>query len=168
MQGDTEFLTQFQGNILVRVKAGYDYEIVEPIKFIQEAKFLGRPSNTAAEASSIDMGPFEVAENMVIDIQLRELTTSATLTMDIVTFNPSKFEDDLFARANKVLEARGVKLKTMTFVTIPEDQTRMAIDAATAMSVYRSKGMEQLGQQLVLARAAATQVHVHTATAAKK
>ena len=163
MQGDAEFLTQFKDNILVRVKIGYDFEIVDGLKFLGVAKFLGKQSGTAAEAAAgTNMNQFEMAENVVLDIALRELTTSKTLPLDIVTFNPSEFESKLFDEANKVLEARGVKLNTMTFVTLPDDQTRMAIDAATAMSVYRSKGMENLGQQLVIARAGATSVTVNT------
>lgn len=169
MQGDAEFLTQFTGNILVKVKIGYDFEIVDGLKFLGVAKFLGKQSGSAADAAAgTKMGSFETAENVVIDIVLRELTTSRTLPMDIVTFNPSAFEDQLFKVANEALAARGVKLNTMTFVTIVEDQTRMAIDAATAMSVYKSKNMEELGKQLVIARAGATQVRVYSGSEGKK
>ncbi len=35
-----------------------------------------------------------------------------------------------------------------------------SIDAATAMLVYKSKNMEELGRQLVIARAGATQVRI--------
>lgn len=165
MQGDAEFLTQFAGNILVKVKIGYDYEIVDGIKFLKVAKFLGKQSGTAAEAAAgTHMPQFEIAENVVIDIVLRELTTSKTLPIDIVTFNPSAFEDQLYKIANEALAERGVKLNTMTFVTIVEDQTRMAIDAATAMSVYKSKNMEELGRQLVIARAGATSVTVNASS----
>jgi hypothetical protein len=164
MQGDTEFLAQFQKNILVRVKISYDYEITDGLKFLRIAKFLGKQAPTAQSAAAgSHMAGIETAENVVIDVQLREITTSKTLGLDIVEFNPSAFEDTLYAEANKVLAERGVQLKSMTFVTIPDDQTRMAIDAATAMAVYRSKGMEELGNKLVVARAGATQVTVNTA-----
>lgn len=168
MQGDTEFLTQFLGNILVKVKIGYDYEIIDGLKFLKVAKFLGKQSDTAAQAASgTNMNAFETAENVVIDIVLRELTTSRTQSVDIVSFNPSLFEDQLFKVANEKLAERGVLLNSMTFVTIVEDQTRMAIDAATAMNVYRSKNMEELGNKLVVARAGATQVTVQSAPAGK-
>ena len=165
MQGGTEFLTQFQNNVLVRVKIDYDYEIVDPLRYIENAKFLGRMKSTTtdgdeANASSSGSSQYETAENVVIDIRLREVVTNSTKDEDIVKFNPSTFEDLLFAKANEVLALRGVKLNSMTFVTMPEDQTRMAIDAATAMAVYDSKGMSELGQQLVVARAGATRVTV--------
>lgn len=168
MQGDAEFLTQFQGNILVKVKIGYDYEIFDGLKFLKVAKFLGKQGGTAeVAAAGTNMNAFETAENVVIDIALRELTTSKTLSADIVAFNPSAFEDQLFKVANEKLAERGVLLNSMTFVTIVEDQTRMAIDAATAMSVYRSKNMEELGTKLVVARAGATQVTVQSTPAGK-
>lgn len=164
MQGGAEFLTQFQGNVLVKVQIGYDYQITDPLKFIQNAKFLGKMRDSVSDAneanSSGGTSQYETAENVVIDIRLRELVTSATKDADIVKFNPSTFEDNLFAEANKVLSERGVTLNSITFVTLPEDQTRMAIDAATAMAVYDSKSMGELGRNLVVARAGATQVVV--------
>jgi hypothetical protein len=163
MQGDTEFLTQFKGNILVKTKIAYDYEIIDGLKFLREAKFLGKASGSAATAAAgTAMSAFETAENVVIDVRIREIVTSKTINADIVEFNPSAFEDVVFAEANKQLADRGVKLNSMTFVTIPEEQTRMAIDAATAVGIYRAKGLEQLGRDLAVARAGATQINIHT------
>lgn len=166
MQGGTEFLTQFQNNVLVKSQISYDYQIVDPLAYINNAKFLGRMRDTSTdggEANADDKGTtqYETAENVVIDIRLRELVTTSTKDRDIVKFNPSEFEDELFKNANEVLAQRGVKLNSMTFVTLPEDQTRMAIDAATAMAVYESKNMGELGRQLVIARAGATRVIVN-------
>lgn len=161
MQGGTEFLTQFENNVLVKTQISYDYQIVDPLKFINNAKFLGRMRSQTDDSSNSSEGTsYESAENVVIDVRLRELVTTETVSQDIVRFNPSTFEDGLFKKANAILAERGVALNSMTFVTLPEDQTRMAIDAATAMAVYDSKGMADLGQQLVVARAGATQVTV--------
>lgn len=162
MQGDTEFQAQFVGNALVKIKISYDYEIVDGLKFIKEAKFLGKSGSAASSASSTNMNGFETAENVVIDVRLRELTTESTVKQDIVTFNPSTFEDKLFADANKVLEPRGVRLNSITFVTIPEEQTRMAIDAANAMNVYAAKGLTDFGQKLAIARAGSAKIVVET------
>lgn len=52
MQGDTEFQAQFEGNVLVRVKIGYDYEIVDPVLFLGEAKFLGKIGSADAAAGT--------------------------------------------------------------------------------------------------------------------
>ena len=133
MQGGAEFLTQFQNNVLVKTQISYDYQITDPLAFINNAKFLGRMRSETTGEDAQGGGQYEAAENVVIDIRLRELVTNMTKDFDIVQFNPSKFEDELFAKANIELGKRGVTLNSMTFVTLPEDQTRMAIDAATAM-----------------------------------
>lgn len=163
MQGGAEFKTQFSGNVLVSVRIDYDYEIVDGLKFLREAKFLGKSGSAAdAAADSTQMGAFETAENVVIDVRLRELTTSATLHSDIVDFNPSAFEATLFDAANKELEKRGVRLNSITFVTTPDEQTRMAIDAATAMNIYKSKGLLEFGQQIAIAKAGAAKIEIHS------
>lgn len=164
MQGDTEFQAQFEGNVLVKVKIAYDYEIVDGLAFIQEAKFLGKSGSADAAAKGTNMSAFETAENVVIDVRLREITTSTTLKHDIVNFNPSDFEDKLFEAANKELAKRGVHLNSITFVTVPDEQTRLSIDAATAMQVYKNKGMLDFGQRLAIAKAGAAKIEVHGAT----
>lgn len=161
MQGDLDFMSQFSGNVLVKVKISYDYEIFDPALYLGEAKFLGKMSSTAADAAAkTNTGAFETAENQVIDKRIREAMTSRTVTMNIVSFNPAKFEDELFTASNKMLADRGVKLNSMTMVLVPEEQTRTAIDMATAVNVYRSNGMEELGQKIAVARAGATKIVV--------
>lgn len=164
MQGDTEFQAQFDGNVLVKVKIAYDYEIVDGLLFIQEAKFLGKSGSAEKAANSTNMSAFETAENVVIDVRLREITTSGTIKHDIVNFNPSDFEDKLFETSNKELAKRGIHLNSITFVTIPDEQTRLAIDAATAMQVYKNKGMLDFGQRLAIAKAGAARIEVQGAT----
>lgn len=169
MQGNAEFLTQFKNNVLVKVRIDYDYEITDPVLYIKNAKFLGKMRESVedggeANASSNGRSNYETAENVVIDVRLRELTSSATVQEDIVTHNPSAFEVKLLEEANAQMSKRGVTFNSMTYITMPEDQTRMAIDAATAMAVYEDKGMSELGRQLVIARASATRVNVNTAS----
>lgn len=78
MQGDTEFQAQFAGNVLVKIKITYDYEIVDGLKFIKEAKFLGKSGSAADSAANTQMSAFETAENVVIDVRLRENAEAAT------------------------------------------------------------------------------------------
>lgn len=168
MQGDMEFKAQFTGNVLVKLTISYDYIIVDPVKFLGEAKFLGKQSATAANAADQkQMAGIEQAENSVIDKRIREVATSRTVALNIVDFNPAKFEDELMLGSNKDLEARGVKINSMTLVMTPEEQTRQAIDAATAMNVYSSKGLTELGQKLAIARAGAPVINVTTTVPSK-
>lgn len=158
MQGNAEFLTQFKNSVLVRVQLAYDYQIEEPLRYIEYAKFLGKMGGmtTGEQASS----NYETAENVVINLRLREIVTSDTSNHDIVSFNPSEFEDALFKQAEKVLAERGVRINSLTFVMLPEEQTRMAIDAATAMAIYESKGLGSFGRDMAIARAGATKIIV--------
>lgn len=168
MQGDLEFKAQFDGNVLVTAKISYDYEIIDPIKFIGEAKFLGKHSSSAQDsANGSNMNGIETAENQVIDKRIREAATSRTVKLNIVDFNPAKFEDELMSGSNTDLATRGVRLNSMTLVIIPEEQTRQAIDAATAMNVYTSKGFKDLGERLAVARAGAAKI-VIDATPSRK
>lgn len=164
MQGDTEFQAQFTGNVLVKVKINYDYEIVDGILFLGEAKFLGKHGSAEESSKGTNMNAFETAENVVIDTRLREITTTNTLNNDIVEFNPSTFEDTLFDLANKELAKRGVHLNSIAFITIPDEQTRLAIDVTTAMNVYKNRGMLEFGQRLATAKAGAARIEVHGAT----
>lgn len=164
MQGEAEFMAQFAGNVLVKVRTTFDYSIVDPILFLGEAKFLGKQRGSAAAAADgSNMAGIETAENQVIDKRIREATTSMTQKQDIVEFNSAKFEDELQKASNAELQKRGVVLNSMTFVMIPEEQTRQAIDAATAMNVYKNKGLEQFGQQIAIARAGAARIVVEPA-----
>lgn len=160
MQGEADFQSQFRGNVLVRIKISYDYEITDGLKFLEQAKFLAKSGSAASSAEGTKMSTFETAENVVIDVRIRELVTSQTLKFDIVDFNPSSFEDTLFENVNKVLSTRGVRLNSITFVTIPDEQTRAAIDAATAVNVYKAKGLLDFGKQLAIAKAGATQINI--------
>jgi hypothetical protein len=160
-QGRTVHRFQRHPFRLVKVKISYDYEIVDGLLFIQEAKFLGKTGSAESAAKGTNMSAMETAENVVIDVRLREITTSTTLKHDIVNFNPSDFEDKLFVSANKELAKRGVHLNSITFVTIPDEQTRLSIDAATAMQVYKNKGMLDFGQRLAVAKAGAAKIEVH-------
>ena len=163
MQGDTEFKAQFLQNVLVTVRVSYDYEIIDPVKFIGEAKFLGKQTSDGSTSESRkDNSGIEMAENSVIDKRIREATTSMTVQQNIVDFNTAKFEEELEKQTNKDLFDRGVRINSMAFVMIPEDQTRMAIDAATAVNVYKSKGLEEFGQKIAIARAGATQIQITT------
>jgi len=163
MQGATEFKAQFQQNVLVTVRISYDYEITNPVLFIGEAKFLGKQSGDGSTSEARkDNDSIEMAENSVIDKRIREATTSMTVQQNIVDFNTATFEQELEKQTNKDLSTRGVHINSMAFVMIPEDQTRMAIDAATAVNVYKSKGLEEFGQKIAIARAGATQIQITT------
>lgn len=163
LQGETKFKTSFKNRVLAEVEVSYDYSVVDGIAFIGEAKYLGR-ANSDGNDSTNSAAMYESAENSVIDKRIREAATEALIKEDIVEFSQSEFEDHLLTEVNKVLASKGVKINFLSFVPIPEEQTRLAIDMMTAMKIYDSKGLTDLGKQVSVSRAGATKITVASTT----
>lgn len=160
MPGDAEFKTQFNGNVLTRARLSYTYQIVEPLKFIKMASYLGKMGGSL-EISSDEVGAkYEMAENIIIDKVLRDVTTEITRDLMIVDANPAEIEDLIFKNVSAVLNERGVALSDLALVLEPDEQTRLAIDVATAMRVYENAGIREAGKAIIAARAGATKIEV--------
>jgi hypothetical protein len=159
LQGDYRFKASFANRVLAEIEVSYDYSITEAKTFIGEAKYLGKPNSDSDDASN-GASPYESAENAVIDRRIREVAANLLLKEDIVDFSQAEFEDRLMVAVNEMLKTRGVQLNTIAFVPTPEEQTRLAIDMMTAMKVYESKGLGELGQKVAVARASATKIEV--------
>ncbi|TXH07076.1 MAG: hypothetical protein E6Q06_04090 [Candidatus Moraniibacteriota bacterium] len=157
LQGDTRFKTMFKGRVLAEVEVAYDYSIFDAIVFVGEAKYIGK-ANTDATDKSNASGLYEAAENAVIDKRIRDIAADMLLKEDIVDFSQAEFEDKLLAAVNEVLKSKGVKLNFLSFVPIPEEQTRLAIDMLTAYKVYESRGLAEFGQKLAIAKAGAARI----------
>ena len=163
MQGDALFKVNFQNRVLVTVSASYEYTITDSLKFINNARYVGR-QNSEADGAENGAGPYETAENLIIDRRIREVASNLLRDEDIVTFDSSAFEDKLLAETNKVLVERGVQLNSVAFVPTPDVQTRQAIDAGAAIRVYEAIGLGDLGKQMMVARAGASSVVVNNTT----
>lgn len=161
MTGDARFRTSFANKVLANVSIGYEYTIDDARAFIMEAKYLGR-QNVEGDDVVNDANKYESAENTIIDRRLRELTSASLLAEDIVDFDQGKFEDKLLDQANEMLKARGVKLASLQFVMTPDEQTRQAMDAASARRVYASIGIAELGERLMIAKAGAPKITMNT------
>jgi hypothetical protein len=159
MQGEVAFKANFK-RVKARVNASYDYDIVDPTLFIQEAKYLARKGSGTDEASGDSR--FEGAENSVIDKRIKELSGSMLAAQDIVEFDPSEFEDRLLVEMNKVLAQRGVRLNFITFVSTPDEQTRQAIDVVTAYRIYTEAGIKEEGKAIIVAKAGAANINMVT------
>lgn len=167
LQGDTRFKTMFKGRVLAEVEVAYDYSIVDAIVFVGEAKYIGK-ANTDATDKSNASGLYEAAENAVIDKRIRDIAADMLLKEDIVDFSQAEFEDKLLIAVNEVLKSKGVKLNFLSFVPIPEEQTRLAIDMLTAYKVYDSRGLAEFGQKLAIAKAGAARITMTTPQPSQK
>jgi hypothetical protein len=161
MQGESRFITNLKDKVRTVTHIDYDYSIIEPLAFIKQAKFLGKANTDADDEDAIGSN-FEGAENMVIDKRIREVVKSLFVDEDIVELNQSDMEDNLLAECNKILEPYGVKLNFITLTFDLDEQTRQAIDVATAMKIYRSRGIESIGLEVMKARAGATKIIVNS------
>lgn len=158
MAGEADFKTQFKGQVLTRARWSYTYSITDPIKFISNAAYLGKMGGSL-EISADDVGKrYEMAENILIDKTLREVTITDTQTMEIVNANPADIEDKVFAKVKNILDAKGITISDMALVIEPDAQTRLAIDVATAVRVYENAGIAEVGKQVAIANAGATRI----------
>ncbi len=101
-----------------------------------------------------------MAENIIIDKMLREVTTSLTRTLDVVDANPAEIEDSILKSAGDILAKKGITLNDLALVIENDEQTRLAIDSATAIRVYEAAGIPDVGKQVMVAKAGATSVSV--------
>lgn len=161
MQGESRFVTNLKDKVRTVTHIDYDYSITEPLSFIKQAKFLGKANTDADDEEAIGTN-FEGAENMVIDKRIKEVAKRLFIDEDIVEMDQSDLEDKLQIESNKILEPLGVKLNFITLTFDLDEQTRQAIDVATAMKVYKSRGIENIGVDVMRARAGATKVIVET------
>lgn len=160
MTGESHFKTNFANKVKTNIDMDYEYEIVDPVKFITEAPYLAKTNSDADEVSS-DPSRFESAENSIIDKRIKDIARDLLLNIDIVEFDQSEFEDTLQTEVNKALADRGVYINYLSFVPTPSEQTEQAIDVATAMKIYQSKGLEEVGKQVIANKAGATRVEMN-------
>lgn len=167
MQGDMKFLANLDKKVKVTTHIDYDYSIFNSLSFIKEAKYIGKANADADSEEALDPAAFEGAENRVIDKRIKEVAKRLFLEEDIVAMEQDELELKLEAEVNKILEPLGVKLNFITLTFLPDEQTRQAIDISTAMRIYQSNGLEDLGKQVMIARAGATQITVENTTQAQ-
>lgn len=160
MSGEAEFKTQFAAKVLSKASISYTYQITDPLKFIKNASYLGKMGGSLEISSDSVDSKYTMAENIIINRTLREITTEVTRDSEIIDANPADLEDIVFKKAQETLASRGVTISDMAFVLDPDEQTRLAIDVATAMRVYNNAGIADAGKAIAIARAGASKIVV--------
>jgi hypothetical protein len=160
MQGESRFKIMFKGNVLANIDLGYNYTIINPVMFIGEAKYLGK-ANASSDAETNAAGNFEMAENAVIDKRIKDVARNMLANEDVVDFNPSDFEEKLLPAVNKTLAPLGIRIDFLSFIPVFNEQTDQAIDVATALKIYESKGLKDVAIEIIKAKAGATRVVVN-------
>lgn len=161
MVGQSYFKTTFANNVKAQIDLDYEYEIVEAVKFLSEAKYLAKTDADGDDVSG-NSTRFESAENSIIDKRIKDIARSLLGNLDIVEFDQSEFETRLLDEVNKNLASRGVRLNFLSFVPEPSEQTAQAIDVAQAMKIYDSKNLTEAGKVIIANKAGATRITVTT------
>lgn len=164
MQGESKFLTNLKDKVRAIAHIDYDYSITDPLLFIKQAKFLGNRNADADSDAALNGKTLEIAENMVIDKRIKEVAKGYFIDEDIVDMDQSDLEAKLLVQSNKVLEEFGVQLNFITLTFDLDEQTRQAIDVSTAMKIYESKGLQDVGKSVMIQRAGATKITVDNKT----
>ena len=160
MQGDSRFITNLKDHVRAAVHIDYDYSITDPLAFIKQAKSLGHANADADSDAALESSVFESAENTVIDKRILDVSKAKFLAEDIVELNQAELENSLLNEANKVLEPLGVHLNFITLTFDLDEQTRQAIDVATAIKIYESRNLAEVGKQIMVAKAGATKISI--------
>jgi hypothetical protein len=161
MAGDVEFKTQFAKGVLANARISYTYGISNPTAFINGARYLGKMGGSLEISADTVGSRYEMAENVIIDKFMRDVVTEITRKMDVVDANPATLEDETIKAIQDEMQRRGVTIADLAIVITNGDQTQLAIDAATAIRVYKAADIEDLGKQIMAARAGATQINVN-------
>jgi hypothetical protein len=163
MTGESHFKTTFN-NVKAAIDLDYEYEIFDAVAFISNAKYLAKTNIDGDEVSG-NNSRFESAENTIIDKRIKDISRDLLSNTDIVDFDQSEFEDILLEKINKVLAERGVRINYLSFVPTPSEQTAQAIDVATAMRIYESKNLKEVGMEVIKNRAGANRIVVTSSPA---
>jgi hypothetical protein len=161
MQGQSSFICNLKDRVRASVHIDYDYSITKPLSFIKQAKYLGSANADADSEDALNTNQFESAENSVIDTRLRDVSKGILLNEDIVEMDQADMEVLIQKKCNEVLEEFGVYLNFITLTFDLDEQTRQAIDVSTAMKIYQSKALEELGKAVMTQKAGATKVIVN-------
>jgi hypothetical protein len=168
MQGESKFISNLKDRVRANVHIDYDYSITEPLSFIKQAKYIGKANVNADDPDAINESAFESAENMVIDKRIKDVAKAVFINEDIVELDQSEIETHLLNESNKILEPLGVRLNFITLTFDLDEQTRQAIDVSTAMKIYESKGLQEIGKQVMSQRAGAPKIVIENKTEAAK
>jgi len=168
MQGESKFVCNLKNKVRAVSMIDYDYSITDPLKFIKQAKYLGKRNTDADLDAALSDAAFESAENAIIDKRIKEVAKDMFIQEDIVELEQSVLEDRLLIACNVILADFGVQLNFITLTFDLDEQTRQAIDVCTAMKIYDSRDLTDIGKLMMVSRAGATKISVNNNTVAER
>ncbi len=158
--GESRYKVTFDNNVSAFVDMDYTYSIVKPLKFIPKGRGIGSAKlDTEAKKEYID-SQFESLESTLLDKKIKDVCREYFKTQDVVDFD-SNFEKAIFDKSNESFQELGIRLESLDIIPTFGEQTTEAIDATTALRIYKSKGMEKEGIEIIKAKASASKISIH-------
>lgn len=167
MPGNVVVKTRFKNDVKGIISIDYLYEIVDPISFVKNAKFLLQ-ADLQEDNYNKDNESIELAENTITDKIIKDIVRGLTENMDATNFNETEFETKLEKVVNDVAKSRGTILSAFSTKIDFGTQTEEAIDAISAYSLYKANGMEEVGGKIMVANSGKPQITIQEKTEIKE
>lgn len=155
-----EFVTEtkFQGRLAGEVELTYQWKIVDPVEFIGSAKSITSSGTKDASESKIDPDKLEAIENAVVDKLLINLVREYTPTVDPGNINELTIEKEIEALSKNSFKGRGIEFSNLSVNVTLSPQAEEALDIISALDFYRKNNEEELGREVIKAKAGATNI----------
>ena len=161
MPGENTFICNLSEKVRATVHIDYEYSIIEPLSFIKQARYLGKANTHADDEEALNNDAFETAENIIIDTRLRDVAKAIFIKEDIVEIDQAEIELKLLQETNKRLDELGILLNFITLTFELDELTRQAVDVSTALKIYQSKDIEELGKEIILRKSGASKIIIN-------
>lgn len=152
LSADFETETKFKNRVAGIVNITYRWRISDPTLFIQTAKSV--ISSPTSGDKKIDPDALEAIENSVVDKMLIDVVREYTPNKD-AGIDELQVEKDLQGICSQKMGERGVEFANMSVNITFTEQIEQALDVSSALEVYKAKGIEEFGKQVILEKAGA-------------
>lgn len=150
MDGQVNIPSRFIGDVKGTVNLDYQYEIIDPKLFIQNAKFVvTSKTDDGSGSNKVSNDNIEYAENSVIDKKTRDIVREYIPTVNPVDIDEGDIENHILPLINEVMAERGIKLSSTSVDVDFKQQTEQALDVISAYNLYKNAGLENLGEQVI-------------------
>lgn len=149
--------TKFKSRVAGTVNLTYQWRIADPVQFIQSAKSI--TSSSTDDGYKVSPNVLEDVENNVVDKMLIDLIRDYTPTQE-AGVDEARIERELGDLARSKFASRGVEFFNMSVNVNFTPQTEEALDVISALEFYKASGEEELGREVIRAKAGATRIVV--------
>ena len=152
---ETKFADRLAGN----VQLTYQWRIIDPKKFVGAAKSIVS-AQTSSDDQKVDPDALEAIENSVVDKMLINIIREFTPKVDALNIDELALEialGDLAAKSNR---ERGIEFANISVNVDLSPQAEEALDVISALNFYKANDEEELGREIIKAKAGATNITV--------